>query len=464
EVRAPMERKARVRTAAVALDEARAQVLEDFNLAVLERLRECEALPTGTGTDDDSGDTGSSTGTDDTTTGPQPCLEDADCASDSARPYCDPVQGMCAACDQAPDDATADAACAALDPSVPLCVGGGCVACTSENTSVCDERLLICDEAAMACVPCTEHEQCESGVCDLLAEEPSCFDPDNAFDVGVNRRYLTITDALAAVEMMTLDRALLRLHGEGMMDHFTESVPIDFGVVAIIAADDDQPRWSNSGDMAPPILSVTGTDTRVYLDGIRLSGSQSSVSPGITCTGASIGIRRSRIVANTGGGIDATDGCVLDLQTSFVGGDANDVDAIYVEDSTLTMLYTTVGAGFGNARALTCNNPSSVTVRNSIMVSRDGGELDCSTAISISNAANTSNGGKTTSVGVLNLNWFENYATGNFLLSTSGGNNSGQQVFADIATWQTGDPTTDIEGDPRPNSDGASDHPGADVP
>lgn len=42
--------------------------------------------------------------------------------------------------------------------------------------------------------------------------------------------------------------------------------------------------------------------------------------------------------------------------------------------------------------------------------------------------------------------------------------NQGVTVFADIATWQAGDPLVDIDEQPRPGIRGASDHAGADVP
>ena len=55
--------------------------------------------------------------------------------------------------------------------------------------------------------------------------------------------------------------------------------------------------------------------------------------------------------------------------------------------------------------------------------------------------------------------WFMGYATGDFRLSTSG-----DTTFADVAEWREGDPPTDIDGHPRPTTDGQPDHAGADVP
>jgi len=55
--------------------------------------------------------------------------------------------------------------------------------------------------------------------------------------------------------------------------------------------------------------------------------------------------------------------------------------------------------------------------------------------------------------------WFGSIDEGNLSLTADG-----QAEFTDIATWREGDPLVDIDGDPRPNEEGASDFAGADVP
>jgi hypothetical protein len=58
-----------------------------------------------------------------------------------------------------------------------------------------------------------------------------------------------------------------------------------------------------------------------------------------------------------------------------------------------------------------------------------------------------------------NTSWFTGFAGGDFHLS---GTHPAALELA--ATWMTGDPTTDIDGDARPTMDGATDVAGADVP
>ncbi|MEX1369175.1 MAG: hypothetical protein AB1Z98_38965, partial [Nannocystaceae bacterium] len=110
------------------------------------------------------GDTDTMGSSESSTTGPQPCTMDEECL-DAGAPFCEPTAGECVGCDGLKDG---DAACAEADANAPLCVGGDCVACTADDTSVCDALALVCDEDTNACVPCTEHDQCGEAACNLF--------------------------------------------------------------------------------------------------------------------------------------------------------------------------------------------------------------------------------------------------------------------------------------------------------
>src|SRR5690606_22488974 len=91
-------------------------------------------------------------------------------------------------------------------------------------------------------------------------------------------------------------------------------------------------------------------------------------------------------------------------------------------------------------------------VRNSILVSFDPGpEVECP-GITIADSATEAE------LGMLSGTWFDNYSTGDFHLTMSAPIAAGT-----AARWQTGDPTTDIDGDPRPTVDGTADFAGADA-
>ena len=467
-VRDHLDRKGRVRVSSIVLDDTRIKWIEEFNGEVRNWLS-AECVTTlantetgGTGSADGTGSVGTASDSDDSTTGlPVPCGQDnGECPE--SMPFCDPVTEQCVRCDDMPEP---DAACAEVDATNPLCVEGSCVACIDGNPAACDAQGLLCDINTMACVPCAEHAECPSGACDLLLETPTCFDPAHVLDVGANRKYQQISDALTFVNAMKLDRAVLRLHESGDGVDFDESIVLTApNAIAFIATNGDSPLWTRTGAMSGAMLSVSGTDTRVYIDGVSLSNSTSLLGPGFVCNdGSAIDIRRSRIVQNENGGIRATSGCTLHVQNCFVGGDAFDANAIEINDNTtLDMLYTTVIAGSGSSSALQCSRASTVTVRNSILVSENSvDEISCVDANFISNATNTNKSGSSTTVGLFHSSWFVDYSAGDFSLNLTGGNNG--QVFANIATWQPGDPTTDIHGDPRPNTEGP-DYPGADVP
>ncbi|MFO0634119.1 MAG: hypothetical protein U0168_14835 [Nannocystaceae bacterium] len=59
----------------------------------------------------------------------------------------------------------------------------------------------------------------------------------------------------------------------------------------------------------------------------------------------------------------------------------------------------------------------------------------------------------------MNTNWFDGFGAGDFSLNTA---NAPASILT-AAQWQSGDPLVDIDGDARPNSDGAADVAGADI-
>ncbi len=64
------------------------------------------------------------------------------------------------------------------------------------------------------------------------------------------------------------------------------------------------------------------------------------------------------------------------------------------------------------------------------------------------------------SLGDFNTMWFSDYDAGDFSLVEG----MYPLTLDDAAVWQSGDPATDINGDPRPTTDGESDVAGADIP
>jgi hypothetical protein len=99
-----------------------------------------------------------------------------------------------------------------------------------------------------------------------------------------------------------------------------------------------------------------------------------------------------------------------------------------------------------------------VTIRNSIIVSYSADpELQCDATVTYT-ATEAMEGGTNTTLGDMSADWFSDFDAGDFHLNTA------PAALATTAQWQTGDPLTDIDGQPRPNTDGAMDYAGADLP
>jgi hypothetical protein len=407
---------------------------------------------------------GSMTSEESSTTGSMPCTEHEGECTDPAAPFCG-TTGSCGTCEMTDDP---DGACASLGTMAPLCIEGACVACTAEQPEACDQQLLLCDAATNACVSCTEHDQCSSGACDIFVG--TCFDPATVVEVGGVGQPDTIGEGLVALEALWPDvlgerRGVLVLAGGTYDETATVQagslVETDADAVAFIAAAGASPSWINS-TVTPgsPTLTVIGMTTRAYLDGVLLrnnaAGDVMMVNNGwgLRCNDARVDIRRSQVVANNGGSIQALGQCELHLANSFVGGDVSDRYALSVVggDVTARIVYSTLGAGFGVAAALRCDGGSSVEVRNSLLVARTAEpEVDCIGAQVTTSA--TEAGG----LGNMNTNWFADYAAGDFHLAMPA------PAGIRVAQWQPGDPPVDIDGDRRVTN-GELDHAGADVP
>ncbi len=162
---------------------------------------------------------------------------------------------------------------------------------------------------------------------------------------------------------------------------------------------------------------------------------------------------------NTGGGILVDGGGSLVLTNSFVGGSA-DSPALRVNDGTFELLYVTVGLPTVlGGPALECTDGSSSMMRNSLITSVHADpEVDCPN-LTVSTSALEMSLGDNVSLGDMDVGWFDGYLAGDYHLS-----GTHPPAIDTAATWLSGDPTTDIDGDPRPTTDQSPDVAGADIP
>jgi len=388
-----------------------------------------------------------------TETGPEPCVDSGDC-DDPGAPFCDDVSGECVACDGVMDP---DAACAEVDAGAPLCIEGVCAQCTVEDDAACGDLTPICDVDTNTCVGCAEHEQCPDSACNIA--EGNCFGPGNTVHVDGDED-CGAGDGSEGAPFCDLGEALLVVTGDSVVviheittDPFVynESNTIQLPV-AIFAATGEIPVLEGSG--GAPALTISSAG-QVFVRGLYVDDGD---GVGVSVAGGQAWIEKSRIVNNSGGGIVVDGGGSLVLENSFVGGDVNDTRAIDVIDGTVDINYTTVIAGAFTSVALACVTGEASTVRNSIIISRsDDDELVCPD-ISITTSALEMPLGGNTELGPMDITWFSaEFAAGDFSLS-----GAHPLVIEAAATWLDGDPSTDINGDARPTTDGMSDFAGAD--
>ncbi len=427
--------------------------IESMNQALERLLANCEGSPAGSGTGTTGQDTGQTTDGSTTTDG-DPCTVSADCGG-GPTPYCNPA-GECVPCDSpgVPDDF-----CDQQSADTPVCAALGCVACSAEDTSVCDADLLLCDDVGGECVPCAEHAQCEAGACDIF--EGRCFDPLSVVHAGQGQRFSSINAALAAAAGDDVEGAVIVLH-EG--PDFNEAVGTTTdGAIAFVSAAGERPVWIQTVLPQSPNLSVLG-GARVYMDGVQLSDNrdEQGLVQGISCVAGRVDIRRSRIIRNNGGGIRVQGTCEVQLRTSYVGANGlvgPGAHGLRVDGGTVTALYSTIAHNDEIAvDSILCTNDAMVSIRNSIIVGQDAGSIDCP-GIQIETSAVDEPIGDNVNVGAADLAWFADGVDGDFGLREEGAT-----VFEDIAVWLPGDPVLDIDGDARPAGRDGMDYVGADVP
>ena len=393
------------------------------------------------------------------------CMDDVDC-TDGAAPFC--VGGQCIPCDEAPDP---DAICAQADASSPLCAAhgfddgiAGCVQCTPAQPDECGGTTPICDAQSFACRACSDHPECiDSGAGEACQRfDGSCiqdilFVDGDASCPGTGSSSMplcSISDAVDAIP--NGDASVIRIAEASTS--YNEAVVVDAGkVVAFLANDGDSPRWRTNGD---PTLRVAGGTSVALLSDIRL---RDGTEVGLEVDAAQVWVDRCRIVQNDGGGIVASNNANLVVHSSFVGQGNPDTIAIEATDSTLDVLYSTLLGGstvVESPAALACDTGSDVTVRNSFLVSASTDpELTCAGADVTYTASETAiSGTGNQALGNLTGDWFADFADGDYLLDIP------PAALLTTAQWQTGDPTTDIDGDARPTVDGSDDVAGADIP
>jgi len=405
-----------------------------------------EGGPLGSGASSDA----MSTGSDNDPYGDPLCIAHEDCTSEDA-PAC--KDGICVPCDTVPNG---DAACTALGVGTDVCGDDGvCVQCNPTRLEACEVTSPICVDGT--CTPCTAHGQCpaaspgpDSAGCVLSTG--ACLPTEAVVHVDGDgeRDHTTVTAALSALG----DAGTIILHERDKHAPYAETVTLDGAqTIAILAASDERPILQ--GIDRDPGLTVS-TGAAVFVERLAI---QDSDSEGVRLDGGVAWLDRTVVSDNSGGGVQVQAFGELVLRNSFVSG-PNDLSAVQIDGGNADVIYTSIGGGALEARAMVCTDASAVRVRNSLLLARgDLDAIDCANAtISHSAIMGAWTTGTDNVTGIeVEGRWFEDYNRGDFRLKR-------EHPFDGVARWQLGDPRTDIDGAARPGTDGSADVAGAHLP
>ena len=368
------------------------------------------------------------------------CQVHADCPQ--TVPLC--VEGLCLSCGQIDDG---DAACAELDPSAPLCIDDACAQCNADDASACTGTTPVCDEPTNTCVGCTFHSQCPDSACKLDTGE--CFDAADTTDL--------ISPNLAqAIQDLPADSdAVFRVSGSTDVDLSTTSTPLNGGSrIAIVRADGSS--WAFTGPTnGAPAVDIEGSSTRVYLENVEIR--QQRDNPVLLVVAARVYLDESQIANPTGDAVSLNTSAYLQARNTFMGSGGG--DALTTGTATFDLVYSTLGVTFGSASPISCGIVDGSTIRNSLLLTQNTApEIACSGVDVSYSAAIEDLGGTNTDLDPLIPTDYANYTGQDFHLTASA-----PSAISAAAQWQAGDPTWDIDGDPRPMTDGTPDFAGADV-
>lgn len=383
------------------------------------------------------------------TTGPTGCVSSIEC-TDPGSPVC--VDEVCSPCNAAADG---DAACEAKDPTAPACRDDGeCVQCTSANVGACGDVTPVCDDGSSSCVGCTYHEQCAAGACRIATG--ACFDEAEVYDVGEGQTYETIDEAVTAQGEGA--QVVLVLHAGASFDEVL-TLSGAGTAYAFVSTDVPAPQWVNTSGFGATLR--VEDDAEAYVQNVRLTANTATDSAAVVADGARVYLDRASVVNNDGGGIALVGGAYGRVRNCFVGGNVPDVVAFGIDGSSADLLYSTLVAAdqFGDGAALSCAADEAPIVRNSVLAMIGApSEIQCDSAnVTYSASETLQNGTGNVMLPSVMPAWFESL-TDDFHLDMP------PAAIATAAQWQTGDPLVDIDGEPRPNVDDATDIAGADVP
>lgn len=365
----------------------------------------------------------------------QPCEEgttgDTDCtAKDPGKPIC-AADGSCVAgcfesgdcpvsapicsderqCEPCDDAGTGDDDCEERDSALPRCTGDGtCVECLGDDD--CDGATPVCEPESDACRACAQHSECASEVCDR--DSGACVEPDNIVYVDdaagadgpscgtQGSPCATIAGAQGGLAKVTGTRTTVLVRP----GTYIEAVVVNGGqTVALVGTGTVSPPLdsaglavSNGSDVSVEGLTVANASGNSDADGVRCTGSSSSVALlemsvsdndaiGVEVTDCALTIRRSKVSANQGGGISISN-APFTLVNNFIisngkaGAGGTTFGGVQINNSSATstqlLSFNTIADSLAQPTALSsgvfCTTSTAMTASNNIVYAGTGGQ------------------------------------------------------------------------------------------
>jgi len=375
------------------------------------------------------------------------------------------LDGACVPCDDAPDPNTA---CAERSSDEPVCVDGSCHACGPDDIGTCSGENPVCGPDN-TCVPCSFHDECPESACHIA--EGRCFSPGAVMHVDQAAETCPGTGA-ATLPYCDFSSALSRTPaaGEGVIilgpsgGAFIEQTIDSDRTIAII--DPHQASRFESGNF----YSFSILNSVLYLDGVTVASNGGGVQ--INGEAAHLFLDRAHVEAQSEA-MNVANGARATIRNTLLYSESSSglVVSSYSSTSSSTQItYSTIVNG------VRCPDDSAVAIRNSMVITEEGGAsaVGCTGADVTFSALSTSfPGSGNVEIGHFApqgqadepLEWLQRMGDAyepdyfKFRLTPQGAN-----LVDDVARWAPGDPTVDVDGQPRPAADGSIDYASHDVP
>jgi hypothetical protein len=425
--------------------------------------------------------------------------------------------GAPASCSEAP---IPDDYCAAMDPQAAICdvEAGQCVQCVATEDcggeGVCDVDARVCVEcvedadcaleAAPACDPgtkscgCTEHDQCPDTACAIdlglcfpkeqtavvyskASEDPSCSD---FMACSVFEPCCSIAAALAKGAAMGKSHVVIRVApGEGgLADPGLALNDQAIGKSVAILGEDAPLVERSSG---APVIYVNVAATKAYIAGLRLRAGDGAPGAGVSCIGAAAWLDDVIVEALPSGTAFFASVCAMRLRRSAgrgvkrgiwasQGGSVTAVNTTVASVSefavraegggSVALVFSTITERTGApGRLLSCVGAgSTISARNSALLAGPEVGSNACVAASASDSVVTDPLLAARSVVVV-----QDIEVPSLFVNWMGDDlhvKPGAAPLSEVAVRMAGDPTTDLDREPRPLAIGALDWAGADRP